>query len=66
MKVKITITGQSGHSSRYEVDAAHQSELVQAIGTALDGFQTQCRESIFNCTINIDHALTPAEAMLVG
>lgn len=66
MKVKITVTGQSGHSSRYEVDAAHKSELVRAIDTALDGFQTQSRESIFNCTINIDHALTPAEAMLTG
>lgn len=65
MKIRITVTGQSGTSVRHEVDAAHQSDLMRAIGTALDGFQTQSRESIFNCTINIDHALAPAEAMLI-
>ena len=64
MKVKITVMGQSGHCVRHEGDAADESDLSHEIAVALVNFSTQCRESVFNCTINVDHAVEPAEAIL--
>ena len=62
MKVKITITAQSGSRVQHETDVGHEGDLVGAIANALDDFHIQSRESVFNCTINVDHACLATKA----
>ena len=62
MKIMITVVGQTGGILRHDVSLQHEGELAGAIAVALEAFRLQTRESIFNCTINIDHACAVSAA----
>ena len=55
MRVAITVNSQSGYGVRRELDVCHEDELIKEIAKSVNEFRHSSPESIFNCTITVDH-----------